>query len=140
MGLYEKRVIRYILALSFVPGEDDESGVNVNPYTKYKLYELLVSPPFGAASLKKVVANMKNTIKNLYTAEAFIDKVKDDVEKNNLKEQFNCQKDLYDQELKPILKDPDKLFAKLTSDVFVRLNHSVADEFERIKREAQAKS
>ncbi|UPA12592.1 BTA121 domain-containing protein surface lipoprotein [Borrelia venezuelensis] len=140
LDLYEKRVVRYILALSFVFDEYDESGVNVNPYTKYKLYELLVSPPFGADNLKKVVANMKNTIENLHAAEALIGKVKDDVEKNNLKERFNRQKDLYDQELKPILKDPDKLFAKLTSDVFVRLNHSVADEFERIEREAQAKS
>ncbi|WP_434757052.1 hypothetical protein bpuCAU1_001200 (plasmid) [Borrelia puertoricensis] len=140
LDLYEKRVVRYLLALSFVPGEYyDESGISVNPYTEYELYELLVSPPFGAANLKNIVAKMKGTIKDLHAADASIAKVENDFEKNKLQEQFNSQKNLYDQELKPVLKDPDKLFNKLTSDVFDRLNDSVAKEFARIKQEAKSK-
>ncbi|AMR75848.1 BTA121 domain-containing protein surface lipoprotein [Borrelia hermsii] len=140
LDLYEKRVIRYILALSIVHGEDDDTGVKVTPYTKYEIYELLASPPLGAANIKNAVENMKKTIKALHAAEAAIGKIKDETRKNNLKEQFNRQKDLYDQELKPVLKDPDKLYAKLTSDIFEHLSHTVAGEFDRIKQEARSKS
>ncbi|AHH14710.1 BTA121 domain-containing protein surface lipoprotein [Borrelia hermsii] len=140
LDLYEKRVVRYILALSIVYGEDDDTGVKVTPYTKYEIYGLLASPPFGAANIKNTFKNMKKTIKVLNAAEAAIGKIKDETIKNDLKEQFNRQKDLYDQELKPVLKDPDKLYAKLTSDIFDRLSHTVAGEFERIKQEARSKS
>ncbi|APR65323.1 hypothetical protein baBA2_000917 (plasmid) [Borrelia anserina] len=134
LDIYDKRAIRYMLHLYLLVNNYDYSGLTIEPYTKYKLYDLLVAPPFGAANIKNCLKHMRGVMRQLYIADVFVDKVEigDPARETLLRKRFDRQKALYDQFLKAALKNLDLLYDKLGSDEFINLNRTAEAEFKKI--------